>query len=56
MWDKENAQVVVPVDREGERDGSRRVEDEIEEGAVVFVRVKSIVELRLEFRVDVTEV
>ena len=51
-----NLHVVEPVDREGERDGSRRVENEVEEGAVVFVRVEAIVELRLEFRVDVTEV
>ena len=51
-----NLHVVEPVDREGERDGARRVEDEVEEGAVVFVRMESVVELRLEFGVDVTEV
>lgn len=48
--------VVEPVDREREGNGPGRVEDQVEERAVVLVRCDAVLEVGLESRNDVTVV
>jgi hypothetical protein len=50
--DDGNEHVVEPVDGEGERDGTGRVEDQVEELAVVLVRSDPVVNVGLETGVD----
>lgn len=51
-----DAHVVEPVNGEAQRNGTGRVEDEVEQAAVVVVAVESIIEVGLKARVDVTVV
>lgn len=42
-----------PVDRQSERKGTWRVEDQVEEGAIVVIGLEPVVEVWLESSIDV---